>query len=172
MVMIIAHVFEDFTTGLPILQDFTGDYHILERWSLAGRKIANRVYIQALSHGQFPGTDAFYPIPNELTGESSTKYAPPSGRSFEGAFIMASQDRLKNGGKRDKEGPEVSLIGVFVNGSFVMMIPFKHDLHYVLFEPLRFPMGAEIEFKLRPCSTRTRVAILVGGYLVNGITER
>ena len=160
---IITAIHRNGLTGLPVVQDFGGHFHIISEWkTVIPPSIENRVYIQTLSHGQFPGTSDFYSIPNELTGEPDTKYITPAGKTLNIFFIMASQDKLR----RELRGREMSLIGVYMNGTFVMSIPFRYDIHYVLAETLRFPAGAEIELRVRPCSRRTRVGILAGGYLM------
>lgn len=162
---IITAIHRNGMTGLPVVQDFAGHFHIISEWkTVIPPSIENRVYIQTISHGQFPGTDDFYSIPNELTGEPNTKYTTPSGKTLNIFFIMASQDLLSGGPQT--RGPEMSMIGAYMHGIRVMCIPFKHDMHYVLAETLQFPTGAEIEIKVRPCSVRTRVAILAGGFLM------
>ena len=167
---IITKVYRNGLTDLPIGQDLSGMFHVIPGWqSVIPPSVGNRIYIQAVSHGTFPDTDNFYSIPNELTGEPDTKYTVPTDKSLNIFFLMASQDLLPKGGKKDKkdkEGLEMALLGIFLNGSFVMCLPYKHDMHYVLAETLRFHSDAEIEIKVRPCSTRTRVAVLAGGYLM------
>lgn len=165
---IITKVYRNGLTDLQIGQDLSGAFHVMPGWkSVVPPSVTNRVYIQTISHGPFPDIDDFYSIPNELTGEPDTKYVTPSEKTLNIFFIMASQDILPKDGKKEKEGPEMSLIGAYVNGHYIMCLPFRYDMHYVLAETLRFPPGAEIEMKLRPCSTRTRVAILVGGFLMD-----
>ena len=159
---IITAVYEDVLTGRSILQDFTGRFYILPEGAVVPPLVGDRVYIQTLSHEKFTGISDFYPIPNELTGQPDTKYTTPSGKYLNIFSILASQDRLPGGKVRDLE---MSLLGIYVNGSRVLSIPFRYDMHYVLAETLRFPAEAEIELKVRPCDAKTRVAVLVSGYL-------
>jgi len=159
---IIVAVHDDILTGLSVLQDFAGRFYILPEVTTVPPLVGDRVYIQTLSHEEFTGISDFYPIPNELTGQPDTKYTTPSGKSFNILSIAASQDRLKGGKIRDLE---MSLLGIYVNGSRVLSIPFRYDMHFVLAETLRFPVAAEIELKVRPCDVKTRVAVLVSGFL-------
>ena len=73
---------------------------------------------------------------------------------------MAAQDLL--GGKESKG---MSIIGVYLNDCFAMAVPFKHEIHYILYEPLTFFAGTTLELKIMPYSKITRVCILVGGEL-------
>lgn len=159
---IISRIIYDENTGIPFLEDIQGNLHMAGNWSQALPLPPIRYYIQTISRLRFPNTREFHSIPNKLTGESTTEYTVPEGKIWCPAFIMASQDLLT---KAQDRGRKMSIIGVYINDNFVMAIPFKNDLHYILYEPLRFIAGTRLEMKLMPCSRKTRICVLIGGEL-------
>ena len=131
--------------------------------------MATRAYLQVISEGEFPNVTDFHPIPNMLTGEISTKFTVPANQIWNVAFIMASQDvKFWSRAKGPMLfGPAMSIIGMYVNGVRGLVVPFKNDMHYVLYDPLPFNGGTEIEIRLMPAYEKTRVCILAGGSLVD-----
>lgn len=157
---IISRIIYDDNTGIPFLEDIRGNLHMATAWFQALPKPQIRYYMQTLSHLPFPNTTDFHSIPNQLTGENESEYIVPDGKTWYPAFIMAAQDRLNK-----KASFDMSIIGVYVNGIFTMTLPFRNEMHYILYEPLTLPAGVKAELKLMPCYENTRVCILVGGEL-------
>lgn len=131
--------------------------------------MATRAYLQVISEGDFPNVTDFHPIPNILTGEPTTKYIVPANQIWSVAFIMASQDTRE--WRRAKgpmlSGPAMSVIGAYINGVRGLVVPFKNDMHYILYSPLPFNGGTEIELRLMPAYKKTRACILMGGDLID-----
>ena len=157
---IISKIIYDDDTGIPFLEDVRGNIHMAGDWGQAVPLPPTRNYLQTLSYLEFPDTENFHSIPNSLTGELKTEYIVPPNKQWKPAFIMAAQDLL---GRKESKG--MSIIGVYLNNRFIMAVPFKHEMHYILYEPLTFFAGATLELKLMPSSKDTRVCILVGGEL-------
>lgn len=131
--------------------------------------MATRAYLQVISEGDFPNVTGFHPIPNILTGEPATKFTVPANQIWNIAFIMASQD-VKFWQKVRGSillGPAMSVIGAYINGIRGLVVPFKNDMHYILYSPLPFNGGTEIELRLMPAYKKTRVCILMGGDLID-----
>jgi hypothetical protein len=162
---IIGRIIYDELTGIPFLEDVHGVLHMAGDWFQAIPIPATRHYVQTLSHLEFPNVTEFHSIPNELTGEPTTEYTIPVGKTWYPAFIMASQDELSKKPTFGKSMVGMSIVGVYIDDVFTMAIPFRNDLHYVLYEPLSFPAGVKVEFKLMPHHKNTRVCVMCGGEL-------
>ena len=162
---IISKVIYDELTGIPFLEDARGVLHMADNWFQAIPIPSIRHYLQTISHLKFPNVIEFYPIPNWLSGEPTTEYTVPIEKTWYPAFIMASQDQLSKKGSFGESLIGMSIIGIYVDDVFIMPIPFRDDLHYVLYEPLLISAGTKVELKLMPYHKNTRVCILVGGEL-------
>lgn len=162
---IVGRIIYDELTGVPFLEDTRGILHMAGNWFQAIPIPATRHYIQTISHLKFPDVTEFHPIPNWLTGEPTTEYVVPTGKVWYPAFIMASQGELSKKGSFGKSLIGLSIIGIYIDNIFIMPIPFRNDLHYVLYEPLSIIADMKVEFKLMPYHKNTKVCILCGGEL-------
>jgi hypothetical protein len=156
---IIDHIDYDLVTGLPFIVDCQGEKYLM---TMVPRNY-NRVYLKAYDRGPWPNITSFHAISCDMCeGAHSLDYTVPSDKRFYLAFLMAAQE--SNNLQRDTG---VSLLGMFLNGSPTpsLFVPFSRELHYVLFEPIRFFENTHIEIKFKPYEKNAILGILVGGYL-------
>lgn len=147
----------DKDTGIPFITDVEGYTYVLERSMPTNR--ANRVYLQAYSTDEWIDDTDFYSIPCSISGEPTLSYTVPSDKTYYAAFIMIAQQHSS------KQDLGVSLVGIYVEGVRFLMIPFRSEMSYVLFEPLRLEAGVHVELKFNPFDKKAILGVLAGGFL-------
>ena len=146
----------DKKTGIPFIRDIEGYTYLLEKAMPPNR--THRVYLQAYCKEPWLSTTEFYSITCSLTGNPLI-YIVPSDKSFYAAFIMAAQQHSKT------QNLGVSLIGLYINDIRHLMVPFRSELAYALFEPLLINSSMKVELKYKPFDKKAILGILAGGFL-------
>jgi hypothetical protein len=120
---------------------------------------SERLYLQAIHTSRWDNVGIWLPIQNDLDNKSPVIYTVPNNQRFDLAFVVAAKD----GRRRDTIG----MLGLFVQGNFLVMLPFQNEVTYHLYSPLEISPGTEIEVKYRPYNKRDTVAFVLGGFLVS-----
>jgi hypothetical protein len=147
----------DERTGIPFIRDVEGFTYVLERSMPPNR--AHRAYLQAYCDVTWANDTDFHSVPCSFGG--SLVYTVPEDKDYYAAFLMAAQQHSI------KQDLGVSLLGVYLDGERTLLIPFRDQLSYVLFEPLIIKSGVTLEIKYKPFNTKAILGVLAGGFLTD-----
>ena len=115
----------------------------------------NRVYLQSIVKGNWPGTDGFYPIPDYFNTGEFLDYTIPVNNELRIGFVLASQT-----------GSSVSTIGLFVDDALRTIAPLRDNLFYALYDTISINAGEVISVRFMPAGRGIDLSLVVGGHLI------
>lgn len=140
---IVARIYDDTATGIKIIEDTLGRFHLLSKEDIGEVSVGTPVYLQASVSSPWPNTSNFHDIPGMT-------YTVVSGFSLD--FITAVSDKENN-----------NVIGVFVNNVLRIQLPFGNYLNFEFSNPPVFSAGTEVKLKFQPPVQRTKLIVTMGG---------
>lgn len=146
MTEIISETFVDDLTGLTFAEDVRGFWYLLP--SNIPISVSEFYLHSMVIDPTWSNTTSFQSLPTPLTSTKTTdSYVK---------FILASQDF--------KNAYGLSAIGVFIDNTLSLAIPFMDNLNYKLDNPILVPANIELEVKFWPFNKKSNLGITIGMY--------
>ena len=142
---IVARIYEDTATGLKIIEDTLGRFHLLSQESVSEVIVGTPVYLQASVSSPWPDTTNFHNI-------AGMTYIVPSGKIFSLDFIIATSDKDNN-----------NLLGIYKDNVLQLSIPFGNNLDFEFNNPPTYTAGTEVKLKFKPPIVRTKLVVTLAG---------
>jgi hypothetical protein len=141
---IVARIYKDTQTGIEIMEDTLGRFHLLPKDS-TDIVVGTPVYLQASVSSPWPNTSNFHNIPGMA-------YTVPSGKTFSLDFITATSDKENN-----------NVIGIFKDNVLQVSIPFGSYINFDFKNPPVFTAGNVITVRFKPPIKLTKIIVTLGG---------
>jgi len=151
---VISHVYSDALTGIQVLEDIRGDYHLAQVGDFSSLRTGERKYLQSIVKTHWPNDSGFHRIPDYFNPGQFLDYTVPAGKNYNIAFILASQT-----------GNSVSTVGLFIENEIRAIGPLRDNLFYALYDPIPLPPGTHISVRFFPAGKGVELSIVVGGHL-------
>lgn len=142
---IISRVYNDPATGITIVEDTLGRFHLLSQSPLNAEEIGTPIYLDAIITTTWPDVTQFHTI-------SGMIYTVPSGMIFIIDFISAASN---------KDG--MNIIGIYIDDVEQNILPFTKDLNFNMQISPNYSAGTEIELRFKPPTKYTDLTICLGG---------
>lgn len=144
MAQAVVEIIEDDATGLKFVEDIRGFWYLLQEPQ--AEEIINEFYLQDVVDGHtWVDTTTFQSLPTPLTSQKNEdSYI---------SFVVASHDFKNSYG--------TGAVGIFINGTMKMALPFTDNITYVAYKPILIPATSLVEVKYRPFNTKARLGVTV-----------
>ena len=142
---IVARIYEDTATGIKIIEDTLGRFHLLSKEDVGEVGIGTPVYLQASVSSPWLNTTDFHDIPGMT-------YIVPSGAVFSLDFIIATSDKESN-----------NLLGIYKDNVLQLSIPFGNSIDFEFNNPPTYTAGTEVKLKFKPPVVRTKLICTLAG---------
>lgn len=157
---VITGVFEDEKTGIPVLEDVRGDFHIVTMCNSTALKYNERKYLQSIVKGGWPNITSFHRIPDFFNPGEFLDYIVPEGKIYHVGFILAAQT-----------GSSFSTVGLFIENELKTIVPLREKLFYALYDPIQISAGTNISIRFMPSGRGIDLGINIGGHLIDIVEE-
>ena len=142
---IVARLYKDTETGITIVEDTLGRFHLLTQELLTEEEQGEQVYLSTIADTTWPGITDFYLI-------MGMNYIVPSGKSFIIDFITAASNKEAG-----------NILAIYVNEVLQNMLPFGIDLNFDFKASPNYPAFTEIDLRFKPPVRNTKLTVCMGG---------
>ena len=159
MSAVFERTWVDTETGRVLGEDMYGYTHILSpqvQPTIALPCGFTRILLNGLHIKFWPDNGDFYPFENHFGGDNPLDYTIPHDYTLYLTSVLAAQS-----------DPGLTLLGMYVNDVYAAHTPFYTELAHGIPTELSIPAGSKLEIKVWPHDKKTRVSVLIGGYLMN-----
>ena len=142
---IISRVYNDPATGITIVEDNLGRYHLLTQTPLSAEELGTPIYLQSEVTASWPNATQFHVI-------SGMIYIVPSGMTFIIDFVSAASN---------KEG--INAVGIYIDGVQQNILSFATDLNFNVQNSPVYSGYQQVELRFKPPTKYADLSISLGG---------
>ena len=142
---IVSRLYKDTETGITIVEDTLGRFHLLTQKIINQEETGEQVYLSAIADTTWPNILDFHLI-------MGMNYIVPSGKSFIIDFITAASNKEAG-----------NILAIYVNEVLQNMLPFGIDLNFDFRASPTYPAFTEIDLRFKPPVRNTKLTVCMGG---------